>query len=179
MANAGALRFNPRNNDYHGSWLHGYKMSPPEHYPIRDLDVFYQENKRAIVQTIAREVTELGPVKVRLSFYVQFKKEVGNATEHMEHFFRNDPPLIVTHLFQLRDSAALDAIVNANKEEISRWQNQGSDWVVERILTVYLEFVKYEPIRGGTYIPTPPKLKSKRAIINVKNQHDQCLRWSL
>ena len=97
----------------------------------------------------------------------------------MEHFFRNDPPLIVTHLFQLRDSAALDAIVNANKEEISRWQNQGSDWVVERILTVYLEFVKYEPIRGGTYIPTPPKLKSKRAIINVKNQDDQCLQWSL
>ena len=22
MANAGALRFNPRNYDYHGSWLH-------------------------------------------------------------------------------------------------------------------------------------------------------------
>ena len=132
MANAaaGALRFNPRNFDYHGSWLHGYKMSPPENYPIMDLEEFYRENKSAIVQTIAREVTELGPVKVRLSFYVQFKKEVGDATEHMEHFFRNDPPLIVTRLFQLRDSAALDAIVNANKEEISRWQNQGSDWVV-------------------------------------------------
>ena len=77
--------------------------------------MFYQENKRAIVQTIASEVTELGPVKVRLSFYVQFKKEVGNATEHMEHFFWNDPPLIVTHLYQIKDSAALDAIVNAKQ----------------------------------------------------------------
>ena len=41
----------------------------------------------------------------------------------MEHFFWNDPPLIVTHMHQLRDSSALDAIVNSNKEEISRWQN--------------------------------------------------------
>ena len=66
------LKFDPRNYGYYGSWLHGYKMNPTEHYPIKDLDVFYQENKRAIVQTIAREVTELGPVKVRLSFYVRF-----------------------------------------------------------------------------------------------------------
>ena len=44
-------------------------MSPSEHYPLKDLYVFYQENKRAIVQTIAREVTEIGPIKVRLSFY--------------------------------------------------------------------------------------------------------------
>ena len=182
MANVEAfqeLEFDPRNYGYYGSWLHGYKMSPPEHYPIKDLDVFYQENKRAIVQTIAREVTELGPVKLRLSFYVQFKKEVDNATERMEHFFWNDPPLIVTHMHQLRDSSALDVIVNSNKEEISRWQNQGSDWVADRILTVYLEFSRYEPIRGGTFIPTPTKLRSKQAIINVKNRGDQCLRWAL
>ena len=81
------LKFDTRNYGYYGSWLHGYKMSPTEHYPIKDLDVFYQENKRVTVQTIAREVTELGPVKVRLSFNVRFKKEVDNVTEQMEHFF--------------------------------------------------------------------------------------------
>ena len=78
-----------------------------------------------------------------------------------------------------RQLDALDAIVNSNKEEISRWQNQGSDWVIDRILTVYLEFARYEPIRGGTYIPTPTKLRSKQAIINIKNRDDQCLRWAL
>ena len=43
------------------------------------------------------------------------KKEVDNVTEQMEHFFWNDPLLIVTHMHQLRDSALLDGIVNANK----------------------------------------------------------------
>ena len=107
------------------------------------------------------------------------KKEVDNVTEQMKHFFWNDPPLIVTHMHQLRDSYALDAIVNSNKEEISRWQNLGSDWVIDKILTVYLEFARYVPIRGGTYIPTPSKLRSKQAIINIKNRDDQCLRWAL
>ena len=74
------LKFDPRIYGYYGSWLHGYKMNPTEHYPIKDLNVFYKENKKAIVQTIAREVTELGPVKMRLSLYVRFKKEVDNVT---------------------------------------------------------------------------------------------------
>ena len=55
----------------------------------------------------------------------------------------------------------------------------GSGWVEEGIKIAYLEVNKYEPIRGGSFIPTPSKLRNKQAIINVKNKDDECLRWAI
>ena len=46
-------------------------------------------------------------------------------------------------------------------------------------MTVYLDFSKNDPIRGGTYISLPPKLKAKQAIVNIKNRDNACLRWAL
>ena len=55
--------FYARGFDYNGSQLHGYKMVVPDYYPIRDLDTFFQENKSAFYERLAREITELGPYK--------------------------------------------------------------------------------------------------------------------
>ena len=51
------LDFYARGFDYNGSQLHGYKMVVPDYYPIRDLDMFFQENKSAFYQRLAREIT--------------------------------------------------------------------------------------------------------------------------
>ena len=34
-------------------------------------------------------------------------------------------------------------------------------------------------MRGGSYIPLPAEVAKKKAIINVKNKDDNCLRWAL
>ena len=66
------LDFYARDYDYNGSQLHGYKMVVPYYYPIRDLGAFFQENKSAFYERLAREITELGPIKVTMSFLVHF-----------------------------------------------------------------------------------------------------------
>ena len=38
---------------------------------------------------------------------------------------------------------------------------------------------RYQPLRGGTYFPLPQKLKNKKAIINVQNKDNECLKWAL
>ena len=44
----------------------------------------------------------------------------------------------------------------------------------------YVKVARYEPLRGGTCIPLPPKLRNKKAIINVQNRKDnECLKCSL
>ena len=44
---------------------------------------------------------------------------------------------------------------------------------------VYLDFAKYTPLKGSSYLDLPDKLKSKKAIINVKNKDQQCLKLAL
>ena len=54
----------------------------------------------------------------------------------------------------------------------SRWRFIGLDRVV---VTVY----DYNPARGRSYIPTPPVLASKKAIVNVQSTDTKCFMWSI
>ena len=173
------LNFFARDFDYNGRQLHGYKMVVPHYYPLRDLDKFFQENKSAFYERLAREITELGSIKVTMSFLEGFSMEGEGGRVEMEHFFWNRQPVIISNHEQLREGEMLERLVDTYKEEIARWQEMGSGWVEEGIKLAYLEINKYEPIRGGSYIPTPLKLRNKKAVINVKNKDDECLRWAI
>jgi len=51
--------------------------------------------------------------------------------------------------------------------------------VVERIQIAYVNVACYQPLHGGTYLPLPAKLAKKKAIINVKNKGNECLKLAL
>ena len=51
--------------------------------------------------------------------------------------------------------------------------------MVDRVQTLWLDITRYQPLRGGSYILLPAAVRSKKAIINVKNRDDHCLRWAL
>ena len=38
---------------------------------------------------------------------------------------------------------------------------------------------KYEPRGGSSYIPLPDFLTEKIAIINLKNEDDECFKWAI
>ena len=63
------LKFNRLEKSFN-KWLHSYKILVPADCPIKDLRLFSQENKPAIVQTIGSEVHEIGPVKVNITFFI-------------------------------------------------------------------------------------------------------------
>ena len=46
-------------------------------------------------------------------------------------------------------------------------------------MTLWLDIARYEPLRGGSYIPLPAAVGNKKVVINVKNRDDHCLRWAL
>ena len=66
-------------------------------------------------------------------------------------------------------------IVNSFQE----YCRNGSQWKLSKIKTISLNISKYAPIKGGTYISTPVKIHSKKAVINVKNSDDKCFMWAI
>ena len=42
------------------------------------------------------------------------------------------------------------------------------------VIKFELHTVRYNPLRGETYIPLPESLKNKGAIINMKNEDNKC-----
>ena len=97
----------------------------------------------------------------------------------MEHYFRENEP----HVFNRNDEDQIkiefDRFVERTKGEIESWSERGSGWVVERIMAAYVNVARYQPLRGGTYLPLPANLAKKKAIINVQNRDNECLKWTL
>ena len=75
--------------------------------------------------------------------------------------------------------AALQQAFPRLLETLEKWTQRGSGWSVVQVHTLWLDIARYQPLRGGSYIPLPPELKSKKAVVNVKNTDDHCLRWAL
>jgi len=65
------------------------------------------------------------------------------------------------------------------KGEIEARSQRGSVWVIEGILNAFVNVTRHEPFHGGSYFPLPKKLQNKKAIINIQNKDNQCLRWAL
>ena len=67
----------------------------------------------------------------------------------------------------------LNQFIDEVKGEIEAWAQRGSGWVIDKILEAFTNVAQYQPLRGGSYMDLPKKLKNKKAIINVQNRDNQ------
>ena len=161
-------------------WLRVWRMTVSEENPNnKDLFVFARETKEKFTDLVENEIQKLKSVKVSFGLQVEFSIERDGGTQYMEHYFRENEP----HVFNRNDEDQIkkefDRFVERIKGEIESWSERGSGWVLERIMVAYVNVARYQPLRGGTYLPPPANLAKKKAIINVKNRDDECLKWSL
>ena len=99
----------------------------------------------------------------------------GVLTTTEAYFRSNVMTILSAHVIELAAQKAFSEIQN----RIDKWTNQGSGWTVNQIKGVYLEITKYTPLKGSSYIDLPAYLKRKKAIVNVKNNDQHCLKWAL
>ena len=64
-------------------------------------------------------------------------------------------------------------------ESLSKFQRQGRNCRFHSVLSLDLHTVKYEPIGGSSYIPLTAYLAAKKAIINLRNEDDDCFKWAI
>ena len=65
------------------------------------------------------------------------------------------------------------------KARLDSYQKEGSGWVFNQTLGLYLNVHKYDPLKASSYIDLPPIIKNKQACINPKNKDQKCFMWSI
>ncbi len=106
---------------------------------------------------------------------VMSKTDLETGDQKLEiAFFHGLPHAIFkgTNLTEIYD-LSVDKIMDS----LSCFQKEGSGWVIESIENVTLHTIKHQPLSGSSYIPLPPKIKNKKAIINMKNEDNECFKW--
>ena len=72
------------------------------------------------------------------------------------------------------DERALRYDGRKNNRKNGSFQSMGSGWRLYSIIQLELHTVRYNPLRGETWIPLPKELANKKAIINAKNKDNKC-----
>ena len=148
------------------------------HVPDEEMDTvsFFARIFPALVALLTGELS-FHQYKVSLVLKVEMTKAQGDGKSKVEHpYFASKP---YTILSQHDIENAIEEAHQRIDSQIDKWTRQGSGWVVSRVVCLYVNISKYTPLKGSSYIELPKYLKKKEAIINNKNQDDECLKWAL
>ena len=161
-----------------GNFLRGWQMDVPRGHRLgADPLVFLDGVRPQIHQKLTEEILDLEGVKFQLALNIHLRKIKQDGSEECTNsVFRYKQQALLREVEIVK---ALDEAFPYILGILEKWTQNGSGWTVDYISTLWLDIAKYQPLRGGSYIPLPAAVKNKKAVVNVKNKDDQCLRWAL
>ena len=152
----------------------------PRHAPRQ----FMQIARRDILK-LMRENRQTR-VRMILNCEMTRKELFSESTQILNTFFHSET---VENLEGTDESAVYDRsketieTIQRNdqtiEERIQNFNQRGSNWRFQRVLSLDAHFTDFQPLRGSTFIPLPSKISTKKAVINMKNGDDQCFKWSV
>ena len=104
------------------------------------------------------------------------KELFSESTQILNAFFNSET---VENLEGTDESEVYDRSIQTIEERIQNFNQRGSNWRFQRVLSLDAHFTDFQPLRGSTFLPLPSKISTKKAVINMKNNDDQCFKWSV
>jgi hypothetical protein len=149
-----------------------YVISPNGSYdPVRFLDITRDE-----VGVLINSETE--PRNVGMSLSCEMVRNDPKTEEEVSVIahFRSE-----TH--KLIGTGDTEESLNIMKEKMlksfSEYQKRGSGWRLRRVDLLEIHIGEYQPLRGKGHVPLSETIRKKKAIINMKNDDDECFKWAV
>ena len=134
-----------------------------------------QSTRTAIGFHIKKMLGQMKGVKFTETLKVTFKKMSDDEMIFKNAYFSGTAQTVVNET-QINDALSHSQQIILNK--IAQWVSEGSGWIVESVDSHYFNIVQYKPMNGSSYIKLPIELQhSKKGLINLKNQDNECFRW--
>ena len=153
-------------------------MDVPEGHPFSaGPNAFLEGVRPQIHRNLVEEVLALNGVKFQLALKVQLRKDNTNGSE------KYTDPVLRHKREAILQVVEIDKAFPTVQETLEKWTQRGSGSVVDKVMTLWLDIARYQHLTGGSYIPLPAEVAKKNrggiAVLNVKNNDENCLIWSL
>jgi hypothetical protein len=132
---------------------------------------------KTIKPQVSKLLTDNRGTKVKMILHCMMEKndlQSGEVVPRESAFHSDiDVNLEATDVTELYNT--MSGVVS---ERLANFQERGSNWQFKSIIDLQVHIVKYEPLKGSSYIELPPALFNKKAIINPQNKEDdECFKW--
>ena len=167
----------PRTKIYHVAtamrgYAESYKISIKNN---KDPLVQLQNTRKAIENHIISLLKSIRNLKFIETLQVTFTKLTGSDMIYKTAYFSSVAQTILNDL-GVDESPQLSKQQILNK--IAQWVSEGSGWIIQSVDNHYLNIVKYQPMRGSSYIQLPQELRnSAKGLINIQNKDNKCFLW--
>ncbi|XP_021341715.1 uncharacterized protein LOC110442433 [Mizuhopecten yessoensis] len=142
-----------------------------------DILQFFSDNHTVIKDILEERLQKVKGMKWFLTLFVKFVKyDQNNEAIYAEPTFRSINSTS-TNVSQLKEGVA-EAFQNLHSA-YQNFERDGSGWTIDKILKLEVNTVEYTPLEGSSYIPLPPKIQKKKAVLNIQNTDQKCFLWSV
>ena len=124
---------------------------------------FFRDNKNTKVKLILK-------CKMQRTDLVTSRVDEVDADFHSE---------IEENLEGTNENEFYEDMIERIVENIANFQRRGSNWQFVKVTALEIHLADYNPLSGSTFTPLPKKIRGKKAVINIKNDDDQCFKWSV
>ena len=152
---------------------------------IFSLDHFQKTALNHIRRFLRSQLERNRQIKFRIVLQVEMSKqnEEGENVLSKKDFVSSLPQ----HLSQPEGiTADVDICFAQIAESLDNWNQNGSNWRIERILLCIVSSDLYRTVQSGRdsqgaqgYIALPQWLASKKALINIENEDDFCFKYCM
>ena len=129
------------------------------------------QHKPQIDSLIEQKLSQ-GSQKVQFSAHLQLRKPSQNEDQEDELIEIYAKSLMTPVYSQGLSSETFWTMVEKMMIVLTTFASNGSGWVLEKVIKITVNFARYQPITGSSYIALPSKLQNCRGLLNIRNHED-------
>jgi len=126
---------------------------------------------------ILQELLKVQPVKAQVILTVGFSHAHGGEGDvYTEATFRTicEPLLIGSNLPEY-----LSRVKDQHLLSIEGFERLSSGWTYDTLVGAHLDAARYKPLKGGSYVKVPKKIKDMKSTINIHSSDLRCFLFCL
>ena len=141
-------------------------------YKSNSLYKFFQYTKKSITNYLTQRLHAKGNIKCNFIM----KCVLVKSGEELE-FLMTTLPHIVNNINDISD--VIDSLFNDFSKRLDIIKLSSSGWIFSNTVSIESKTVKYIPLKANSYIELPKWISGKKCCVNVKNEDNECFKWSI
>ena len=118
-------------------------------------------------------------LKYTVNVDVIFHKPLDDIVTDPPVTFRSEGPTILGKYDIADIDENVSNFIHRLEANIDSYTENGSGWRFEKFFRVEIKLMQYKPVTGNKFLPLPPYIAKKQAVINIKNNDEKCFLWSI
>lgn len=150
-----------------------YRLNPSKVEYLVPED-FLCENKNDILKVVDMSLLKNICIKVNFELFANFVLE-KNEEQQLKSF--NTKYEIICRNTNMNEWYL--HIVELLKCKLLEFEHKESGWSYHSVSHLEINVNKYCPLRGGTYLTLPKKIRNSKSCVNIQNNDSNCFLWSI